>query len=67
MSNKLRLGYEVFFNKHSGKVASNFTVPNERAKAIALHLVDGDILIFWASVKREYSKWLSAFLHLQIP
>jgi len=61
LSNRLRPGYEEFFDKYHGKLASNFTLPNERAQAIALHLVDGDILILWASIKREFTKWLSAF------
>ena len=66
LSNEMRPGYEQFFKKHSGSLPKTFSVPCNRTHAIALHLIDGEILIFWASVKREYGKWVRAFQHLQI-
>ena len=66
LSNEMRPGYEQFFKKHCGSLPTTFSVPCDRTHAIALHLIDGEILLFWASVKREYGKWVRAFQHLQI-
>ena len=51
LSNELRQGHEVFFRRHAGNLPSNFSVPLDRSRAIVLHLIDGDILFLWASVK----------------
>lgn len=42
-------------------------MPDEKMRPIALHMVDGDILLFWMSARREFDKWLTAFKNIQIP
>ena len=62
LSNELNSDYESIFMKHcQQRPPSGLWLPSVNIRPICLHLVDGDVMIFWASVKREYGKWLKAF------
>lgn len=62
LSNELCVDFKEKFKLISDQnVPDGFALPSINVKPICLHLVDGDLVLLWASAKREYQKWLTAF------
>ena len=61
LSNTLVPNFEEIFAKRTCSLPKNFCIPNEKLRPIGLHFVNGEFMLFWASVKREFDKWAQAF------
>lgn len=68
LSNELLSDHESIFQRNLQEgPPTGFALPRDNVKPICLHLADGDLILLWASAKREYAKWLEAFQRLQLP
>ena len=64
MQNKLRQDHEKTFRKIIG-AKPDFKMPSQTMKPFALHLIDGNVIVFWASLN-SYQAWTNAFKSLLV-
>ena len=68
LSNELHSESDSVFMQHCNKLPpAGFSMPLANVKPICLHLEGSELLLLWASAKREYTKWLEAFSRISLP
>ena len=66
LSNKLREEHDELFSSYGCRLPKKFKVPPKQLRPIAIHFFDGQLMILWAAVDTEFTKWLNAFNQLKI-
>jgi hypothetical protein len=66
LKNELRPNFAEVFTRLIDKKALGFKLPKATMRPFALHLVDGNMLLFWAS-ENSFPFWVDALRSVQIP
>ena len=62
LQNKLKKNEQQIFSQLIG-CQMNFKMPGQQVHPFALHMIDGDLLLLWAS-SNSLPKWIQAFKSL---